>query len=200
MNDLNPIIAFLNTISPLSDQTMEDFEETIHVNSFKKNTMLLEIDKVATHMYFIKKGLARVYYHRDDMDVTDYFAIDGQFIGAVPSVFNGQPSKKAIHLIEDSHIYYFSIADFEQCCSRHHDLERAARKIAGYALMEEQSRIESMRFNTTSQRYEELEKKYPGITNRCPLKYIATYLGTTQVSISRVRSGVQGGNKGVSNS
>ncbi len=48
-----------------------------------------------------------------------------------------------------------------------------------------------MRFNSVAQRYEELERKYPGITNRCPLKYIATYLGTSQVSISRIRCGNQ---------
>lgn len=191
MNDPNPIIAFLQRISPLSAETIGDFESIIEFNRYRRNSELLEMGKVASHMYYIKQGLARVYYHRDDMDVTDYFAIDGQFIGAVPSVFTGEPSKKAIQLIEDSEVYSFGIAGFEACCNRHHDLERAARKIAYYALLEEQERIESMRFNSTAQRYEELEKKYPGITNRCPLKYIATYLGTTQVSISRVRGGKQ---------
>jgi hypothetical protein len=44
---------------------------------------------------------------------------------------------------------------------------------------------------TASERYAELEKKYPGISNRIPLKHIASYLGTTPVSLSRIRSGNQ---------
>lgn len=187
----NPIIAVLNHVSPLSAKAISDFESVIEYKTFHKGKELLAFNKLATHIYFIEHGLARVYYKREGKEVSDYFAIDGQFVGAVPSVFTKLPSKKAIHLLEDSSVYYFSIDDFERCCAKHHDLETAARKIAYYALVEEQERIESMRFNSVSQRYDELERKYPGITNRCPLKYIATYLGTSQVSISRIRGGNQ---------
>jgi CRP-like cAMP-binding protein len=188
---LNPIVTFLNLISPLSAKTITDFESIIEFKTYSKGKELLAFNKKATHMYFVAKGLARVYYKRAGKEVSDYFAIDGQFVGAVPSVFNGLPSKKAIHLLEDAEVYFFSIEDFEKCCAKHHDLETAARKVAYYGLVEEQERIESMRFNSVAQRYEELERKYPGITNRCPLKHIATYLGTSQVSISRIRGGNQ---------
>jgi len=58
-------------------------------------------------------------------------------------------------------------------------------------MLEGQRRIESIRFLSAKERYEELERLYPGITNRAPLKYIASYLGTTQVSVSRIRAGKQ---------
>jgi hypothetical protein len=70
-------------------------------------------------------------------------------------------------------------------------LERAARKMSVFGMMEGQKRIESIRFYSARERYEELERLYPGITNRAPLKYIASYLGVTQVSISRIRAGKQ---------
>ncbi len=60
-----------------------------------------------------------------------------------------------------------------------------------FGMMEEQKRIESIRFFSARERYEELERLYPGITNRAPLKYIASYLGFTQVSIIRIRAGKQ---------
>lgn len=187
----NPVVAFLNRISRLSSEAAADFNAVITRKSYRKNTELLKIGNRATGMFFINTGLARVYYEKNGMEVSDYFAIDGQFIGAVPSLFTGEPSRKAIHLLEDADVFYFSSADFEACCEKHHELERAARRMAYYALAEEQQRIESLRFNSIAERYRELETKYPGITNRCPLKYIATYLGTTQVSISRIRSGIQ---------
>jgi len=76
-------------------------------------------------------------------------------------------------------------------CLSYPDLERLFRKIAVFAFLECQQRVESIRFMTASERYAELEKKYPGISNRIPLKHIASYLGTTPVSLSRIRSGNQ---------
>ncbi|MEZ5044045.1 MAG: Crp/Fnr family transcriptional regulator [Saprospiraceae bacterium] len=167
------------------------FEKIIVHNVLPKNTTLLEIGKRAKSMFFLKTGLARAYYYHDGKDVTDYFATDGQFIGAVPSLINGLPSEKGIHLIEASDVYHFLSVDFEKLCSQHHDLEHIARVILSYGLLDEQERIESLRFYSVRERYELMEKKYPGIMNRCPLHYIASYLGTTQVSISRIRAGIQ---------
>lgn len=187
----NPIISTLLRVNHLKDSTIEDLLAIIRYEQFLKNTELLKFDQIARNLYFVEKGLARVYYYQDGKDVTDYFAIDGQFIGAVPSLFTQQPSYKAIQLLEDSQIYYFSNQDFETCCEHHHDLERAVRRILSFALIEEQQRIESLRFYSARERYDAMERKYPGITNRCPLQYIASYIGTTPVSVSRIRAGLQ---------
>lgn len=188
---MNPILNIFKSVGPLSERAGKDLGQIIEFNTIPRNTALLEIGKRAHSMFFIKTGLARAYYYHDGKDVTDYFAIDGQFIGAVPSLFNGQPSDKGIHLIEESEVYHFKSADFERLCAAHHDLEHIARLLANFAILEEQARIESLRFYSMKERYELLERKYPGITNRCPLHYIASYLGTTQVSISRIRAGIQ---------
>ncbi len=185
------LIQALSSVSLLAPGTIADLQNILQFATLKSNTELLKFGQMARAIYFINKGLARVYYQHKDLDVTDYFAIDGQFIGAVPSVFTLQPSRKAIQIIEDSEVSYFWVKDFEKCCARHHDLERAARKLAYFALVEEQDRIEKLRFYSAAERYLELEKKYPGISNRCPLKYIASYLGISQVSLSRIRAGVQ---------
>ncbi len=187
----HPIIAQFKLVGPLSSAAEADFKAIIGEKQLAKGKILLKIGQLAHTMYFIANGLARVFYLHDDKDVTDYFAIDQQFIGAVPSVITGLPSKKGIQLIEDSLLYYFKVADFEQLCSQHHDLEHLARKITQFGMLNEQERIESLRFYSMRERYELLEKKYPGIMNRCPLHYIASYLGTTQVSISRIRAGIQ---------
>lgn len=187
----NPVVKLFSSIHPMSGESMSDLEGIIRFQKLPKNKDLLKVGQVAENMYFIHKGLARVYYHWQDKDVTDYFAIDGQFIGAVPSLFTQVPSRKAIHLLEDSEVYSFAAKDFEACCAKHHDLERAARRLCTFGLMQEQERIESLRFCSASERYFELEKKYPGITNRCPLQYIASYIGTSQVSVSRIRAGIQ---------
>ena len=187
----NPIIDKFNSLNQLSGETIADFENIISFDEFPKNTSLLEIGKKATTVFYIHKGLARKYYYHEGKDVTDYFAIDGQFIGAVPSMLTNAINDKAIHLIENSEVYYFSNAQFEACCTRHHDLERAVRKGLSFELLSAHQRIESLRFYSMKERYDLLSEKYPGIMNRCPLHYIASYLGTSQVSISRIRAGIQ---------
>jgi CRP-like cAMP-binding protein len=184
-----PII--LNKLSPISDETQTAFDKTIKEKRFDKGQLLVRIGQVPQNFYFIQKGLARVYYEKKNMDVTDYFAIDNQFIGALPALFTSTPSHKSIEILEDSVVEYFSYQEFDNLCKQFHDLQRAAAKMAVYGMLEGQARIESIRFLSAKERYEELEKLYPGITNRAPLKHIASYLGTTQVSISRIRAGKQ---------
>lgn len=181
----------LMAISPLSAESQAAFSEIIEKKQHKRNTHLLKIGGVSHYMYFVNKGVARVYYEVNGLDVTDYFAIDGQFIGAVDSLFSGKPSKKGIQLLEDSEILRVNYKQFEVLCSLHHDIERVGRKVAIFAFLEGQQRIESIRFHEAKERYEELNRKYPGLVNRCPLKYIASYLGITQVSLSRIRAAVQ---------
>jgi len=109
----------------------------------------------------------------------------------VPSIFDGRPSESAIQLIEQSDIHCISYQDFDQCCARHHDLERAARKLFSVIILMVMEDLESLRFCTANERYQIVQKRHPGILKRCPLKYIASYIGTSQVSLSRIRAGVQ---------
>lgn len=188
---MGPILTILQQLNPLALETIAAFEAIIQSRSFRKGEMLVRIGQVPEHFYFVRKGLARVFYRKKDADITDYFAIDNQFIGALPALFNQQPSHKAIEVLEDSEIDYFSYQKFDRLCAQYPDLERAGRKMSIHAILEGQRRIESIRFMSAKERYEELERLYPGITNRAPLKHIASYLGTTQVSISRIRAGKQ---------
>jgi len=190
MPDLS-VITILSQLSPLTVETVQELKEIIQYRPSPKSTMLLSLGKIPQHIYFIQKGLARVFYYRNGLDVTDYFAIENQFVGATAGLFKQQPSEKAIELLEDSEIWSISYNHFDRLCSQHHDLERATRQLAIWGMLEEQERIESIRFLSVKERYWELERKYPGLTNRAPLKHIASYLNTTNVSISRIRAGKQ---------
>ena len=185
------MVAIINQFHALSRESQAAFENVIKEKKFDRGQVLVRIGQVPQNFYFIRKGLARVYYEKKNKDITDYFAIDNQFIGALPALFTSTPSHKAIEVLEDSVVEYFSYQEFDTLCSRYHDLQRAAAKITVFAMLEGQRRIESIRFLSAKERYDELEKLYPGISNRAPLKHIASYLGTTQVSISRIRAGKQ---------
>ena len=185
---MNPLLQTLALVSPLSEEAQAALAEVTRFRHLPKNTVLLQIGNVSHHLHFIHRGLARVYYYKDDIDVTDYFAIEDQFIGAVASLFTGAPSAKGIQLLEDSDVYSLHIRDLERLCARFHEVERAGRKMAIFGFLESQARLESIQFLSARERYQELERTFPGLLNRGPLKYVASYLGITQVSLSRIRA------------
>lgn len=188
---MHHIVELARHLSPISAEAAAAFDAIIHDRTVKKGTKLVRIGHRVPDFYFVVRGLARVYYQRNGDDVTDYFAFDGQFIGAIPALFNGQPSHKAVETLEETVLEFFNYTALEDLCARHHDLERYVRRLAVMGFLDVQERIEQLRFMSVRERYEDLERRHPGITNRLPLRHIATYLGTTNVSISRIRAGKQ---------
>jgi CRP-like cAMP-binding protein len=185
---MNPLVQTISLISPLSEEAQVAFAEATRFRHLPKNTQLLQIGNVSHHLHFIHRGLARVYYYKDDIDVTDYFAIDNQFVGAVASLFTAAPSAKGIQLLEDADVYSLHIQDLEKLCERFHEIERAGRRMAVFGFLESQARLEGIQFLSARERYAQLERQFPGLLNRAPLKYVASYLGITQVSLSRIRA------------
>jgi len=185
------VLDALNQIQPLSQEAQELILETVEENKYPKGHHLLNFWEIDRYVHFIVKGSGRVYYIKNGHDVTDYIALDQQFLGGVISVFTQQASHKAIELTEASQLESIKFTDFERLCAESLEIANLGRRMMTWAFLECQERIESIRFLSASERYEALEKKYPGISNRIPLKHIASYLGTSQVSLSRIRSGIQ---------
>lgn len=185
------LLEALHEISPLTVDSQRQLQSIVVEKAYPKGHHLLNLGQVDRHLYFVAEGSARVYYVRDGRDISDYFAVDGQLIGGVESLFTGKPSHKAIELTEDSLIQYFLYSDFEKLCDRYHEIERLGRKVAIWAFLDAQKLAEGLRFLSAAERYRELEERHPGISNRVPLKYLASYLNISPVSLSRIRSGGQ---------
>lgn len=187
----HPVLKALAANATLSREALDALSAIITLRQYPRHTHLLEIGQIDRQLHFIAKGAGRVYYLRDGMDVTDYFALDNQFLGAIESLFTRQPSHKGIELLEDSEVYSIPYDEFEKLCAQFHEIEHIGRMMAIFGFLQGQKRVESIRFLSAAERYAELEKELPGISNRVPLKHIASFLGTTQVSLSRIRGGNQ---------
>jgi CRP-like cAMP-binding protein len=185
------LVAALNTYHELSPRLQDLITNKIITQELPKGHHLLEFGKIDHHLHYVQKGSGRVYYLKDGNDITDYIALDGQLLGGVSSVFTKEPSHKAIELTEDATIESIEANALEELAAQEHEIETLFRKLMTWAFLLCQQRVESIRFYTAAERYFALEKQYPGISNRIPLKHIASYLGTTQVSLSRIRAGQQ---------
>jgi CRP-like cAMP-binding protein len=154
---------------------------------FPKGKIVQNIGHTCRTIYFIKKGVVRVFYFKNKIDITESFEFENSFVARAESLFSGLPSRKAIQAIEKTQLIAIDSAKLFKLFDAHPDLERLFRKIIESSYVNTVNRIESLQFNTAENRYKALFKDHPDIVKRIPLKYIASYLGITQVSLSRIR-------------
>ena len=124
----------------------------------------------------------------EDIDITESFEFENAFVARAESLFTGKPSLKAIQAIEDSSLIAIDSNKLFQLFDKHHDLERVFRKIIEASYVNTVNRIESLQFHTADERYHDLLREQKDVLKRVPLKYIASYLGITPVSLSRIRA------------
>jgi len=178
----------ITVISPLSAESMDAFHQSWKHWSAKKDHLLLKENTVSDYIYFIEKGVARIYYYKNGKEITEWIALDGQFFLSITSFFQRIPSHLIIQTIESSEVFGIHHDDFMKLADKYHDIERLLRKMVTSSLILSQVRMDSIQFESAQQRYERLLQTTPQIVQRVPLTYIASFLGITLETLSRIRS------------
>lgn len=184
---MTSVYEFFKRYNVLSKEAEHAIAAISKISSIKKNTDLQPIGHTCKTIYFINKGLARIYYFKDGNDITESFAFENNTIARVESLFQGKPSRKAIQILEDSEIVAINSTQLFKLYDKYPEIERLFRLIFESAYVDTVNRIESIQFHNAEERYKTLIKEAPNVLKRLPLKYIASYLGITQVSLSRIR-------------
>lgn len=109
-------------------------------------------------------------------------------MSSIVSYFCHEPSPHYIEFIEDSTVIEFSRETIEHLCEKHHDFERFISKVVTVTMLGLRERLSSILFNKADERYNQLIGIRPDITNRIPLTHIASYLGITLETLSRIRN------------
>jgi CRP-like cAMP-binding protein len=186
-NSMEELYRYFDQFYLLNQASRDALEKTCSEVLLPKNELLQPFGHTCKTIYYIKSGIARIFYYKDGTDITEYFAFENNIVARVESLFTGQPSKKAIQMLEDSHLIAIHVPGLYQLYDTFPQIERLFRLIFEAGYVETVNRMESLQFHTAEERYLDLLKK-PNIIQRIPLKHIASYLGITQVSLSRIRS------------
>lgn len=178
----------LKTIHTLTSASCKALSSICKEVTFSKGNNIQEIGHTCNTIYFVKKGIVRIYYFKDSIDITESFEFENAFVARAESLFTRKPSRKAIQAIEDVVLIAIDSKQLFSLFDSHADLERLFRKITEASYVSTVNRIESLQFNTAEERYNALLRDNPNILKRVPLKYVASFLGITQVSLSRIRA------------
>lgn len=178
----------ITAISPLSSESMKVFLSAWKHWTVPKEHFLLKEHTVSDYLYLIEKGVARIFYYKNEKEITEWIAMDREFFFSITSFFRRIPSHLIIQILEPSEVYGIHHDDYMNLADRYHDIERLLRKMVTSSLILSQIRMDSIQFESAQQRYEKLLQTTPQIVQRVPLTYIASFLGVTLETLSRIRS------------
>lgn len=185
------ITSLIDSIYPISPESKQLLHSKFQEKQFPKKHILLEANKVEQNLYFIKKGIVRAFFDSPEMDISFWFGVEGDPILSMQSYISNKKSYESIELIEDSILFEIKISDLQHLYSTNIEIANWGRKLAERELIKTEKLFLSRQFKSATDRYAELLRENPEIIQRVPLKIIASYLGITQVSLSRIRSEIK---------
>lgn len=182
------IHQILNEIFPLAVSSQQKLETCVEEIFLPKGSLILEADKVESYLYFIKKGLARAFAHREDNEVTFWFGKEGDVLISISSLMKNEKGYENIELLEDSELYRLDTNKLRKLFDEDIHIVNWGRRLAERALITTENRLIDLQILSATSRYQKLINEAPDFLQRVQLGYIASYLGITQVSLSRIRA------------
>jgi CRP-like cAMP-binding protein len=173
---------------PLTDECKSDLKNVSKIMELEPETILVKEGQLADKTYFIASGSARAFYLKDDKDITDWFAFENNFINSINSFFLHIPSPHFIEVLEPSVLLEISRENIDLLSNKYQEFDRLGKIAITKTLLQLQQRVVSIQFETAQQKYENILKIRPDITQRVALTHIASYLGITLETLSRIRN------------
>ncbi|HEY4786163.1 MAG TPA: Crp/Fnr family transcriptional regulator [Bacteroidales bacterium] len=166
----------------------DKFSDLFIEREIPSKTILLHEGEISNHFHFVKKGCLRIWFNKDGKDITLQFFFENQAVASIDSFLSRQPSMFTIESIELSTIISVSKRGFDQLQDAYPDLKEGFQKIM-FERFRNYARLFLSRIkDTPRERYEDLVCHHPEIVQRVPQHYIASYLGITPISLSRIRN------------
>ncbi|MGS2727535.1 Crp/Fnr family transcriptional regulator [Psychroserpens sp. BH13MA-6] len=153
-----------------------------------KNQILFFPNKPTNKILFLKKGLLRGYKIIDGKDYTHHFYFANWFATDFSSFLNGNPSQLFIESTEDSSYFEFQKKDLYSLYNQSHEIEKLGRLIAEKAFLATVEKLADLQLLDLHERYEALMLKNPDLFQRVPQKYIASFMGVSEQSLSRIKN------------
>lgn len=167
-------------------ENWDKFGDIFMERKIGSKTVLLNAGEIAKYVHFIKNGCLREWYNKDGKDITFQFFMEGQPVASIDSFLSGEPSLFSIESIEPSTIISVRKDDIEKLLAVYPNLKDKFQQFI-YQRFRNYSQLFLSRITySPKERYEDLLKHKPEILKRIPQHYIASFLGITPVSLSRI--------------
>ncbi len=186
---MKELIEYILQFGNLNKQQIDLIKSKTTEKELRKNDYFIEAGKMFNQVVFILEGVLRIcYYNNKGEEITKYFVDENRL---VVNPYKGEPMPEYIQAITDCKLILFSQQDWDELSNTIVGWESITNKIFQKGLIEKMDRRSSLVSEDASTRYLTFLEKFPTLANRVPLSYIASYLGITQQSLSRIRKNIR---------
>jgi CRP-like cAMP-binding protein len=177
---IRPFVSF-------TDNEKQLLEGAFSFRQVPKKFKLATEGKVAKELYFIIKGLVRLYYTKDGKEITGYIFKENLFASSYDSFLRQAPGIQTLETLEDCDLLVITYNRLQQLYEELPKMHIVARKVAEQRFINAQMMLSSFILDSPEERYRKFEEQYGDLLLRVPHHIIASYLGITPVSLSRIR-------------
>lgn len=175
-------------IRVIPEESYKSLEGITSLVSLPKGHILFEAGRINNNIYLIGSGISRAYVNLEATEVTFGFFGEGTVLLSIQSYVESTAGYESIELLEDCMLFQFKKKDLEELYSKDIHLANWGRKLADQSFLDTERQLISRQFKSSVERYEDFVRDFPQLMNRIKLKHIASYLGMTQVTLSRIRA------------
>jgi CRP-like cAMP-binding protein len=184
---LEVLLKQLQHIYQLPPDAQAALSACFHEVVMAKHDFLLTEGKICRHLYFLEQGALRGFYHLDGKEITHWFGFEMDFVTSFHSFITQEPSVENIQLIEGSVLWAVAKEDVTRLLNEHREIERLVRIAYEKYYIRLEERFVNAQFRTATELYDKLMLEKPHILERVPLGQVASYLGISQETLSRIR-------------
>ena len=185
------IKEIINQRYAMPDGSLDKLRQCLTEVSYPKGFQVLEYGKIEKDIFFIKKGIVRAYTLVEGKEITFWVGKEGATIVSMKGYVKDEPGYETMELMENSVLYVLARKKLKELFLEDLHIANWGRRYAEMELLAAEERLISMLSAVASERYHELLEKEPDLLQRLPLGSIATYLGITQASLSRIRAQIK---------
>ncbi len=182
------IKAKFNAVTEIDKEAMQAFMNLLILETYKKNTIIIHEDDIVEDFYFIYKGVIRIYFHKNDKIIIERFEKEGGFFGGNYDHLSKYPRVHNYEALEDLVVLKIKHTEIEKLFKKYHSIERLYRMLLEAFHFAYVDKLYALKASTSEERYRDFEKEYGDIINRISLRNVASYLGMTSETISRIRA------------
>ena len=181
-------LQYLESIITVSDTLKNELISVSGRKITSKGDIILNAGERCSDLFFVEKGLVRVYYFIEEKEVTNWFAQEGEFATCFYSFIVQGSSVETIQALENTELIQIPYSYLQGLYKQFPETERIGRILTETYYIKLEERLLNIQFKSAKERYQNLADLKPALLKRAPLGQIASYLGITQETLSRIRA------------
>lgn len=186
--DHSPLTDFIRTVYPVGKKAEQYIVQHSFHQKISRGKYLLKPGEYCSYYYYIHKGILRAFIKEGNKEITTWINPENEITTSIRSMSRNEPSLEYIQALENSDLYALPFESLQKMYTLFPEMNTVVRILLTeyYAASEEISYIS--RLPSAEKRYDHFNTSRPELVNRIPLKYVASYLGMSEETLSRLRS------------